>query len=369
MQIIILIAIVLGTAYAVMIVAFGLGIRRLKRKKMPKGHMEPISVVVAMRNEQDNVDTLLGSLKGQDFPVEDYEIIIVSDHSTDDTLLKVQQWMEKTSNLRVVNSPHGTHGKKGALALGVGLAAHDLVVFTDADCEHPKGWLSAMSAHFVKADVGMLVAPVLLSQSKGFFKYMQQLEHASLTASGLGACALGVPFMASSANLAFKKSMLEFTPEQLNPSVPSGDDVFLLHSAKKKGIKIACGMEPPLVVKTTPAPSIKEWLLQRARWASKAPSYTDVMAIGVGLLVLLANAMLLLFGVLSFVRMEFALFFLCSILAKSVVDILLLYPYLRSIRQRHSLVVFVPLQLVYPIYIIVAFTLALFTKVPWKGRG
>lgn len=368
MQIIILIAIALCAAYTVMIVAFGIGVRRLSSNEMPKGHRESISVVVAMRNEQANVYSLLNSLSVQDFSIDNFEIIIVNDHSTDDTLLKIQQWGGKVDNLRVVNAPHNSHGKKAALALGVSLAKHDLVVLTDADCVHPAGWLSAVSAHFSSPDVGMLVAPVILSQSNGFFYPMQQLEHASLTASTLGACALGVPFMAASANLAFKKSILEFDPKQLNPTVASGDDVFLLHSAKRKKVKITCGMESSLVVKTAPAPSVKEWLFQRARWASKAPHYADAMAIGVGLVVLLFNFLLLLFAVLSFADKVCVLLFLYGILAKSVVDIMLLYPYLKRTQQRHSLVVFVPLQLIYPAYIVAAFTLALFAKVPWKGR-
>lgn len=362
------VAMVLLLVYFCMIAAFAWGLIRIIGTAGSAKKLHGISVVVAMRNEQENVDVLIRSLSGQDFPSHQFEVILVNDHSVDDTLLRVQPWLAQMANLSVVSSSEGSQGKKQALALGVSLAQYDLVVFTDADCVHPAGWLSAVSAHFANPHVGMLVAPVVLAQGKGLFYHMQQLEHASLTAAGLGACQLGIPFMAASANLAFNKSALQFNLQQLNPSVASGDDVFLLHSAKRKRVKIACGMEPPLVVKTAPAPTVKEWLFQRARWASKAPNYSDAMAIGVGFVVLLFNLTLLVLMILSLFNVKFFMPLIIGLGGKSIADLLLLYPFLKRTQRLSSLIVFVPLQLVYPIYIVVAFSMGMFTKVSWKGR-
>src|SRR3982751_2546102 len=44
-----------------------------------------ISVIIAARNEEKNIQALLQSLEAQQYPKEYYEVIIIDDHSTDAT--------------------------------------------------------------------------------------------------------------------------------------------------------------------------------------------------------------------------------------------------------------------------------------------
>lgn len=365
-----IVGVLLCCLYFVMIIAFAIGITRIKAPVEPKNNSLPISVVVALRNEQDNIDNLLKSLTGQDYPIDKFEIVLVNDHSTDETWAIANYWAKRTCNVVLLNLSVGAEGKKQAVAYGVSSAKYDMVTLTDADCVHSKDWLQSISAQFQHRAFGMLIGPVMLAPSIRFFEKMQALEHASLTACSLGACALRVPFMASSANLSFSRSRLGFNLQLLNPNIISGDDVFLLHSAKRMAdVSIGCLFSNDSLVYTKPTNSLTHFLQQRARWASKATGYSDFMAIMVGLVVLLFNLLLVSLVVLSFLKLVFLGMLAMVFLVKSIADLLLLYPYLKRYQKVSLLNVFLPLQLVYPFYIIVASALALFTKVQWKGRG
>src|SRR5438105_15268643 len=50
-----------------------------------------ISVIIAVRNEEKNIQPLLDSLYAQNYPKELYEVIVVDDHSTDNTWSLLQQ--------------------------------------------------------------------------------------------------------------------------------------------------------------------------------------------------------------------------------------------------------------------------------------
>jgi hypothetical protein len=216
----------------------------------------------------------------------------------------------------------------------------------------------------------MLIGPVMISPTNTFFEKMQALEHASLTASSIGGCGIGTPFMASAANLSFNKSMLGFEQQMLNPKYASGDDVFLLHSAKrKKGFRISPLKGESALVFTQPVKTVGKFLAQRARWASKSTGYTDFTAIAVGFTILLFNLLLVALAVLSFWNIAYLKVLGLGYVVKSIADLLLLIPYLSQHKKLSLLYVFIPLQLVYPIYIVVAFSMATLTDSRWKRKN
>lgn len=360
---------VIGLLYFFTIALFAFGFLLKKKHSTNNTDSIPISIVVAVRNEDRAIDLLFKSIFEQDYPLQCFELVLVNDHSTDATWDIAVKQAQHYSNILLAQLPSDLAGKKQAIALGVSLAKNDTIVLTDADCWHSKSWLRTISLAYKNQKVDMLIGPVMISAGKSVFSRLQALEHASLTASSIGACALGIPFMASSANLSFSKSKLGFNVQMLNPSQASGDDVFLLHSAKrKKAVKISYLKGEGGMVFTQPVKNIKAFFYQRARWASKSTGYTDFTAITVGFIVLLFNLMLVLAMLLSFWDVIYLKLLVLGFVVKSVADILLLFSYLKRYHKLSLLNVFVLLQLGYPIYIVVAFGMAIFTNSTWKGR-
>jgi cellulose synthase/poly-beta-1,6-N-acetylglucosamine synthase-like glycosyltransferase len=354
--------------YAVMVVAFIAGLQKLKEKtREAQGCSIALSVIIPLRNEEQNIDFLLQSLFDQDLPRNLYEIIMVNDHSTDEGLQIAHKWKSRIKNLTLLDLPDGKDGKKQAVAFGVERARYSRIVFTDADCVHSRSWLSTISREFQHTEASMIIGPVMLSPLRSFFQRLQTLEHASLSASTLGACGLGMPFMASSANLAFDRDRLGFTKEMLNLSQSSGDDVFLLHNAKRKGVeKICCIHSANALVQTKPAETLSDFISQRARWASKAPAYYDWSTIAIALNVLIFNTMLFVLLISSVFFAKTWIFFCIGFVVKLIVDLPLLWLFLRQYREVSLLWVFLPLQLVYPFYITIAFALSVAMPVRWK---
>lgn len=135
-------ALVLGLIWLVRFLLAGPALRRriiLDHGSHPEAGPEcpRVSVIVAARNEVENIETCVVSLLQQDYPR--LEIIAVDDRSTDGTLAILRRLEERHGEkLRVVcvESLHdGWFGKNNAMREGVAIATGDWFCFTDADCQ------------------------------------------------------------------------------------------------------------------------------------------------------------------------------------------------------------------------------------------
>ncbi len=96
-----------------------------------------LSVLIPARNEAHTIQACLESLLNQDYP--DYEVIVLNDHSTDETPQIVWQMCQKYPRLRLIEGaplPEGWLGKHWACHQLAQVASGDLLLFTDADTRH-----------------------------------------------------------------------------------------------------------------------------------------------------------------------------------------------------------------------------------------
>ena len=114
--------------------------------------MTDVSVVVATYNRAPRLRALLESLAKQDYDG-DFEVIVVDDASTDDTL-KVLRGLEAELPIRLVALEQPVNrGPAAARNRGWRAASADLVCFTDDDCVASPQWLSAMTDALERADL------------------------------------------------------------------------------------------------------------------------------------------------------------------------------------------------------------------------
>ena len=59
---------------------------------MPEGDRPTISIIIPARNEAENIQHCLDSICNQSYPKHLYEIIVVDDHSTDNTAAIVKKY-------------------------------------------------------------------------------------------------------------------------------------------------------------------------------------------------------------------------------------------------------------------------------------
>ena len=326
-----------------------------------------VSIIIALRNEQEQVIHLLSELKKQVYPVDKLEFILVNDHSTDSTLeLLVNSVID---NLRVLNMPDGMFGKKSAIAFAMKEAKGDIILASDADCSFSPLWVHTMAAYFTNKNIKLVSGPVSYNKQKGIFIGLQTLEFISLIGSGAGAICVKNAIFCNGANMAYRKAdFLELNNFE-NDEAVSGDDVFLLHSVKEKyKDAIAFAKDENAIVLTDAVQTAKGFINQRKRWTAKTSGYKDFASIYASFLVLFTNlSLVFLFVGYLYSDAYFHLFLLFYAL-KFAVDFLLLFPVLSFFKRKDLLKWILPFELFYAFYIVLIVVLSFTKSFEWKGR-
>ena len=334
----------------------------------------PVSVVVACRNEEENILRNLECLANQSYPKGKMEIIIVNDHSTDNTRDIILRFIKNFPHIKLLDLPDKMNGKtclltgkKDALAFGIKNSKSDIIVTTDVDCIMKSDWLNRMIQYYVEHKPKILAGPVSFNYSRNIFNKLQALEFLSLIGSGAGAIGINKSIMCNGANLLFEKSLYENS--NTKNKLASGDDVFLMLYAKsidKKSIHFIKSNEA--IVYTKPAKTIRDFFHQRVRWTSKSKAYRDFDIIFTAIFVVLANLLLASSFIYSFWDYTFFKIFTLFFVLKSFVDLVLLIPVSKFFHQQGNLWLFIPLQIIYPFYIVITVIFGLIGNFTWKGR-
>jgi cellulose synthase/poly-beta-1,6-N-acetylglucosamine synthase-like glycosyltransferase len=111
-----------------------------------------VSIIVAARNEELNLEAALASLLAQDYP--DVELTVVDDRSSDATPEILMRMQARDARLRVVRIDHlpgGWLGKNHALDRGAAAASGDILIFADADIVMRPDSVRRAVAHALRA--------------------------------------------------------------------------------------------------------------------------------------------------------------------------------------------------------------------------
>ena len=107
-----------------------------------------VSVLVPARNEERNIEACVSSLLEQEYP--DFEVIVLDDHSTDQTLSILSRLAGEDSHLQIIEGrplPDGWLGKHWACHQLDRAASGELILFVDADTRHtPDMLMDSVSA-------------------------------------------------------------------------------------------------------------------------------------------------------------------------------------------------------------------------------
>lgn len=375
-MIIIVISTLVFIGYTLLIIAITIGWWRLKVFK--KSGLFPevkVGVVVAVRNEAANVEQLLTSLLTQNYPSHLLDIIIVDDHSTDTTSHLVNEFIihkKESQNLRLIAlSEKDGSGKKAAINQGILASGCELIVITDADCTAESHWIQTLVAYYSEHRPQMILGPVRMAGTGNFFGKLQSMEFMSLISSAAGSCNAGFPILANGANIAFTRSAYESCGGfSGNMNFPSGDDMFLMMSIKRKfGAKaIRFLRSQDAIVSTSAMLSFKSFLQQRLRWVSKSRGYTDPLMIAASILVFLTNAWLVIIGIISIGIPEHFKLFLLFYFLKMLVDLPLMTSYSRFQKSNTLLWLLPIMELLNAVYTLLIGIAGNAGKYEWKGR-
>ncbi len=330
-----------------------------------------LTLIIPVRNEAPHLRDLLRDLERQNYPTELIEVLVVDDHSDDGTDQLVAQFIPATQlQLRLLRQQGQAAGKKAAIATGIAQAKGELLVFTDGDCRVQPDWLRHFAYTYQTQQALFISGPVCFHQTQTLLERMQLVEFASLI--GVGGASIGMrqPNMCNGANLAYTPGVFaEVGGFAGNEGIASGDDEFLLHKISRLyPERIAFLKQEGAIVYTEARRSLRSFISQRVRWASKWRSYQSWSVKAVALSVFSVNLLLLLAipGLLLGWLPPWA--FALGYVGKFAVDFVFLDRVLTFMQRRSYLMYILPLQLVYVPYVVYTALCGLQGRYHWKGR-
>ncbi|HEY8513213.1 MAG TPA: glycosyltransferase [Cyclobacteriaceae bacterium] len=335
------------------------------RDVLPSAERPSVTVVIAARNEASNIANVLSDLEHQS--IRDFEVVVVDDHSDDDTAAIARKFSENSKYALEVVPVGSAGGKKAAVTTGVLRARGSVIITTDADCRVGSRWIESMVAGF-QPHVNFVSGAVRIGPAETFRAQLQAAEFASLVGVGASTIGLGQPILCNGANMAFRRDVfLEVGGYSGNEHIASGDDVFLLQRIHERSAESVVFCPHPDAVVETPAVPWRQFVNQRIRWGAKwkhAASFaTPALALFIGCFHL---AWLVLVPVLIAAGTVAEPVIL--LLTKAVLEMLYLRQVHRFTGVKWSWQIFFLLQIIYSAYVVVVGGLANFKRPEWKGR-
>lgn len=242
-----------------------------------------VSVVICARNEAENLRRFLPQMLEQEYDT--FEVIVVNDHSVDNSEAIILEFQKKYPNLHLINeSNKELPGKKSALQTGILAAQHEILLLTDADCfPGSNNWLVSMVASYNSG------APIVLGYSpyyseNSWLNFFIRYETAYTATQYLSFALAGLPYMGVGRNLAYaKKIFLEQNGFQKHLHIASGDDDLFVSQATLR-YPAVINLAPESFVYSIPRKSWKSYYYQKRRHLTTASSYRPVHQFLLGLL-------------------------------------------------------------------------------------
>lgn len=241
-------------------------------------------------------------------------------------------------------------GKKHALSKLIHAATSEYIWLHDDDVVLPQACEKA-----VVLDGDLIILPLKMESDSlpsgragvGLLERLQMAEYAAIQELTMRTAKQGKAVMCSGANLIVRRDVWLACESDLHPEIPSGDDMFLLEAAKRRGYTVSVIDEPDFTAVVRPVTTWRAFLRQRMRWAGKAPHYTDRDIRRCGALVAAANI--------------FQLFFPPVILIKFPIE----YSLIRKREPHTAWYVALLLEILYPIYLLISLIGGLFRRQAW----
>ena len=357
-------------AYILLVLVFWLGWEKSQACLPLNIEQKRVSIIIAVRNEAENILNLLTDISNQSYPKELMELIVVDDHSTDATVSSITAFAKEASFRLILAELEDTEGKKAAITKAIALSKNEIILTTDGDCRAPAHWVESMMNCFHKDDIQLVSGPVRMHPQLTFWQRIQSIEFSSLISAGAATLTLGWPTMANAANLSYRKTALEKTNTLRGSETSSGDDVFLLHelSHQYKNSLIFC-RDTRAIINTESANALSAFYNQRKRWAGKWQFYHDMPTILLAMFIFLVNLLVLALPLLVYLDL------LTLVLAANlfIVKFVFEYLYLREVQKffksRILLHEFTILAIIYPAYVTIVAIVGLLSSYKWKDRS
>ena len=326
-----------------------------------------LTIVVPFRNEAEHLPNLLKALSMQATETPGAAVVLVDDHSTDDSLSIALAFKNENQYVTLLQQS-ATHGKKQGVDLAMQCVATEWVITLDADIQPCEGWLQRIASWTKNNTNDLLILPLHIDPGKNIIGRMQEVEFASVMGITGGMAMAGQPILCNGGNLCFRKEAYErVRATRADMHITSGDDVFLLNALKPFG-KVVWVHDSQVRVSTAPQPSWQSFTAQRLRWMGKASFIRDPWLQATAWLSFLVNASFVLGMIALMTGIVSIEMFAAFAFIKITLDGWLILKVGNWLCIKQLKRFYLALIFLYPFYATLFPLMSQFVKPSWKGR-
>jgi glycosyltransferase involved in cell wall biosynthesis len=271
--------------YCYFVIWWWSGIKKVQNNRLiPESRTEQnFSIIIAAHNEGKYIGSTLESLLRQNYPSEKYEIIVIADRCTDETIPIIQTFCSRFSGmslLQVQQIPENYSPKKYALQQGIQAARFSHLILMDADIQTGPAYLQTLNDYFASGIEVLINIPKITPDESVLSAYLLPER---LLAWSIAAAAVGhqKAFLAFGTTWGYTRRAYDLAGglAPLSQSL-SGDDDLLLARMQQAGLPTGICLRPAGWGQTRIPASLREFIIQRRRHHSAGKYYAPAVKIG-----------------------------------------------------------------------------------------
>lgn len=227
-----------------------------------------VSVIVAARNEEANIEACIKSLVGLEYPRDKIEIIIMNDRSTDRTgeiIKSLVQIYPELIYMEAIENQGRLKGKTRALVQAIGKSKGEIIFTTDADCTVKQSWVKEMVKYY--DDNTGVVNSFTVIEPGNIYRGFQSYDWLYLLAIASGADGLNNQLSCVGNNMSYRRKAYDEVGGYENIKFSVTEDFMLLKTIRDKTRwKVKFPVNDKIVNYTLPCSGGTEIYRQKKRW-------------------------------------------------------------------------------------------------------
>jgi cellulose synthase/poly-beta-1,6-N-acetylglucosamine synthase-like glycosyltransferase len=356
---------ILTALYVIQILTFALAVSFARYPTTPS-HRPTVTIVIAARNEEENIRRCLDSMIALTYPRHLLEVIVVDDRSTDATPAVVGEYASRHAFITLLRAEQGTdhlQGKANALMQGIEATSGEILLFTDADCSVPRSWVEHVTSYYTNERVG-IVAGFTSLRADTWFEGIQAIDWYALFSVAAATIRLHYPVTAVGNNLSVRRKAYDVIGGYRSTPFSVTEDYALFHAITTNTAYIArFPLNRAMAVASQPCSTFTELLQQKTRWftGGRDMDAKSLAVFSVSYLLNLTMMVALILGEWETTAVALAV--------KTLVDIGLTVPTLGVFGRWGLLRYFLLYEVYYCFYVLIFPVIVLIRKdVVWKER-
>jgi 1,2-diacylglycerol 3-beta-glucosyltransferase len=337
------------------------------RYRFDRSYRPSVAIIIAARNEEENIGRCLESMVRLSYPQELLEIVVVDDRSVDRTREIVNRYAKLCPRISIVTASPGEgnlRGKTNAVTQGIEASSGEIIMFTDADCTVPTGWVEETVKYYENDRIG-IVAGFTSLNARNWFGAMQAIDWFALFSVAAAMIRLHYPVTAVGNNLSVRRSAYDGVGGYRKIPFSVTEDYALFHAVTSKGDYLArFPLDPASVVRSEACETWKALYLQKKRW------FTGGRNMGAKNLLVFSLSYITNFVILLGILLTGSSVAWWALALKSAVDLVMVIPAVKSF-DRWPLLLYFPLYELYFFFYVLYYPPRVFMggTVVWKERA